>query len=292
MASVVSTPAERPVALSATKLLIDNRWIASESGKTFATVNPSTGEEICQIAEADAADVEKAVKAARAAFEHGPWRKTLASERGRLIHRLADLIEQNADELARPESLDNGRIFRQPRRRDGRSYPRLTPDAKILPSPDRDDRGIYVTPRGDAGCRLCFRIQLAWEGFRHPPSEGPTLCRSYSPQAGHLGIRSRDDDRGRCGCGPGPDGFGVHALVGCRAGTEPVWHAHVCSRRPLSARAPRGRPCTARQRRGILFQRRCDLCSSAGHDARAWRLLMVRLAESHVCSSCGQCFPE
>ena len=62
MASVVSTPAESPVALSATKLLIDNRWIASESGKTFPTVNPSTGEEICQIAEADAADVEKASK--------------------------------------------------------------------------------------------------------------------------------------------------------------------------------------------------------------------------------------
>src|SRR5271168_3794861 len=109
MASVMSTPTESPVALSATKLLIDNRWIASESGKTFATVNPSTGEEICQVAEADAADVEKAVKAARAAFEHGPWRKMPASERGRLIHRLADLIEQNADELARLESLDNGK---------------------------------------------------------------------------------------------------------------------------------------------------------------------------------------
>jgi aldehyde dehydrogenase (NAD+) len=109
MASVLSSPTKSPVALSATKLLIDNRWIASESGKTFATVNPSTGEEICQVAEADAADVEKAVKAARAAFEHGPWRKAPASERGRLIHRLADLIEQNADELARLESLDNGK---------------------------------------------------------------------------------------------------------------------------------------------------------------------------------------
>src|ERR1700733_8310499 len=106
MASVVSSPYESGVAVSATKLLIDNRWIASESGKTFATINPSTGE---QVAEADAADVEKAVKAARAAFEHGPWRKTLASERGRLLHRLADLIERNADELAALESLDNGK---------------------------------------------------------------------------------------------------------------------------------------------------------------------------------------
>jgi aldehyde dehydrogenase (NAD+) len=109
MASVMSAPQESQVAISATKLLIDNRWIPSESGKTFATVNPSTGEEICQIAEADAADVEKAVKAARAAFEHGPWRKMPSSARGRLLNRLADLIEQNADELASLESLDNGK---------------------------------------------------------------------------------------------------------------------------------------------------------------------------------------
>ena len=109
MASVMSPPAESLASISATKLLINNRWVPSESGKTFATLNPSTGEEICQVAEADAADVEKAVKAARAAFEHGPWRKTMASERGRLLHRLADLIEKNADELARIESLDNGK---------------------------------------------------------------------------------------------------------------------------------------------------------------------------------------
>src|SRR5580700_8813378 len=109
MASVLSAPSESHVAVSATRLLINNRWVPSESGKTFATINPSTGEEICQRAEADAADVEKAIRAARAAFEHGPWRKILASERGRLLHRLADLIEANGDELARLESLDNGK---------------------------------------------------------------------------------------------------------------------------------------------------------------------------------------
>ncbi|MGA2738187.1 MAG: aldehyde dehydrogenase family protein [Bryobacteraceae bacterium] len=105
------SPTESPVAISATKLLIDNRWIPSESGKTFATINPATAEEICQVAEADAADVEKAVKAARAAFEHGPWRKMPASERGKLLHRLADLIEKHADELAMLESLDNGKPY-------------------------------------------------------------------------------------------------------------------------------------------------------------------------------------
>jgi aldehyde dehydrogenase (NAD+) len=82
--------------------------VESESGRTFPTFNPATGEEIAQVAEADAANVDKAVKAARHAFEQGQWRKTFASERGRLLHRLADLVERNADELARLETLDNG----------------------------------------------------------------------------------------------------------------------------------------------------------------------------------------
>ena len=109
MASVMSSPVEHKVAVAATKLLINNRWTESQSGKTFATVDPATGKEICQVAEADAAGVEKAVRAARAAFEKGPWRKTSASERGRLLHRLADLIERNGDELAHLESLDNSK---------------------------------------------------------------------------------------------------------------------------------------------------------------------------------------
>src|ERR1700689_3898891 len=106
MISALAAPGETIITPSVTKLLINNRWVPSESGRSFATINPSTGEEICQVAEADAADVDKAVEAARTAFE-GPWRKMRASERGRLLYRLADLIEKNADELARLESLDN-----------------------------------------------------------------------------------------------------------------------------------------------------------------------------------------
>ena len=102
-------PTETEVAPFATKLLIGNRWVSSESGESFATVNPTTGEEICQVAAADASDVENAVQAAREAFEHGLWRKMHASERGQLLYRLADLIEKNADALARLESLDNGK---------------------------------------------------------------------------------------------------------------------------------------------------------------------------------------
>jgi aldehyde dehydrogenase (NAD+) len=108
MISTLPTPTQATVVPSVTRLLINNRWVPSESGKTFPTMNPSTGEEICQVAEADAADVDKAVIVARAAFE-GPWRKLRASERGRLLHRLADLIEKNADELAQLETLDSGK---------------------------------------------------------------------------------------------------------------------------------------------------------------------------------------
>ena len=108
MVSTLPTPTGVCVTPPVARLLINNRWVSSESGKTFPTINPSTGEEICQVAEADAADVDKAVKAARSAFE-GPWRKMRASERGRLLYRLADLIEANADELARLETLDNGK---------------------------------------------------------------------------------------------------------------------------------------------------------------------------------------
>jgi aldehyde dehydrogenase (NAD+) len=93
-------------------LFIGGKWQDSVSGKTFPTINPATGEVICQVAEGDKADVDLAVKAARRAFEQGPWPKMNASERGRLLHRLADLIEQHREELAALESLDNGKPYR------------------------------------------------------------------------------------------------------------------------------------------------------------------------------------
>src|ERR1700728_3476536 len=109
MATLVSSPTEQRVAMPTTKLLINGQWVESISGKRFATVDPSTGETICDVAEADAADVNLAVKAARAAFHSkAPWRRMSAAERGRLLNRLADLMEKHADELAKLESLDNG----------------------------------------------------------------------------------------------------------------------------------------------------------------------------------------
>jgi phenylacetaldehyde dehydrogenase len=91
------------------KILIDNQWVDAVSGKTFPVYNPATGEEIAQVAQGDAMDADLAVKAARKAFEAGPWRKLTASERGRMIWKLADLIELHTEEFAELESLDNGK---------------------------------------------------------------------------------------------------------------------------------------------------------------------------------------
>jgi aldehyde dehydrogenase (NAD+) len=92
-----------------TKLLIGGKWMDAQSKKTFPTVNPATEEVIADVAEGEAKDIDLAVKAARKAFESKGWRKMDARERGRLLFRLADLIEQHKDELARLETLDNGK---------------------------------------------------------------------------------------------------------------------------------------------------------------------------------------
>ncbi|MBX6313069.1 MAG: aldehyde dehydrogenase family protein [Isosphaeraceae bacterium] len=101
-----------------TKMLIDGQWRDSVSGKTFPTINPATEEVIAEVAEGDAADIDLAVQAARKAFDSGPWRKTDARDRGRLLNKLADLIEQNIDELAELETLDNGKPIRESRHGD------------------------------------------------------------------------------------------------------------------------------------------------------------------------------
>src|SRR5205814_8662219 len=90
------------------KMLINGNWVESVSGKIFPTYDPSTGEVLAQVAEGDKADIDLAVKAARKAFE-GAWRKMTASQRGRLIWRLGDLIDEHAAELPYLQSLDNGK---------------------------------------------------------------------------------------------------------------------------------------------------------------------------------------
>ena len=108
---VTATRPENKVKIGPTQLLINNEWIESVSGKRFETINPTTGEVICDVAEADAEDVEKAVIAARNAFNQGEWPKLSASQRGQLLYELADLIEANVEELAHLETLDNGKPY-------------------------------------------------------------------------------------------------------------------------------------------------------------------------------------
>src|SRR5215469_9464556 len=93
------------------QLFIDGQWVEAASGKTFETPDPSTGDTLARIAEGDAEDIERAVRAARRAFDDGPWGRLTASERGRIIWRIGDLILEHADELAQLESLDNGKPY-------------------------------------------------------------------------------------------------------------------------------------------------------------------------------------
>src|SRR5271170_1223577 len=91
------------------KLLIDGKWVDAASGKTFASYNPATGEVLAQVAEGDREDIDRAVQAARAAFETGPWSRLSPAARGKMIWKLADLIEKHLEEFAQLESLDNGK---------------------------------------------------------------------------------------------------------------------------------------------------------------------------------------
>jgi phenylacetaldehyde dehydrogenase len=110
--SVATFPILRPVENflnTPRKMLIDGQWVSAQSGKTFDVYNPATGEVLARVAEGDKADIDKAVKAARAAFESGPWASMTASARAKLLWKLADAIEAHTDEFAQLESLDNGK---------------------------------------------------------------------------------------------------------------------------------------------------------------------------------------
>uniref|UniRef100_A0A672SHN0 Aldehyde dehydrogenase domain-containing protein n=1 Tax=Sinocyclocheilus grahami TaxID=75366 RepID=A0A672SHN0_SINGR len=110
-----TSPLPQPVKIPEikhTKIFINNEWHTSIKGKKFPTINPATGVKICDVEEADKADVDEAVRAARAAGQRGSeWRQMDASSRGRLLHRLADLLERERAVLATLESMDTGKPF-------------------------------------------------------------------------------------------------------------------------------------------------------------------------------------
>ena len=94
------------------QLFIDGQWVDSESGKTFKTPNPATGDTLAEVAEADKADIDKAVAAARRAYE-GKWSKMSARDRGRLLYKLSQLIEERSADLAALETADNGKPIKE-----------------------------------------------------------------------------------------------------------------------------------------------------------------------------------
>jgi len=142
------------------KLLIGGKWVESVSGKTFETVNPATGDTICQVAEADKADVDLAVAAARKALESKPWARMSGAQRGRLLYKLADLIEANAAELAGLETLDNGK-------------------------PINDSLNIDIP-----GCAAVYRYFAGWADKIHGkviPTQGPYMAYTRHEPVGVVG---------------------------------------------------------------------------------------------------------
>jgi len=104
--------------LSPARLFIDGQWVDPQSGQHFKTINPATEEAITDVADASAEDVDRAVQAARRAFESGPWAKLSGADRGRILWKLGDLIEANVQELGRIETLDQGKTITESTRVD------------------------------------------------------------------------------------------------------------------------------------------------------------------------------
>ncbi len=111
MAQATLKPSKAAPQVRQTKLLIDNKWVDAAEGGSFETYNPATGDVIASVAAGTAADVDRAVKAARRALESNPWRDMDAADRGKLLFRLADLVTENFDEIARLESLNCGKTI-------------------------------------------------------------------------------------------------------------------------------------------------------------------------------------
>ncbi|XP_059447839.1 aldehyde dehydrogenase family 2 member B7, mitochondrial-like [Corylus avellana] len=112
-AAAVEDPITPPVNVNFKQLLIDGKFVNAASGKTLPTLDPRTGDVIAHVAEGDAEDINRAVAAARKAFDEGPWPKMTAYERQRILLRFADLIEKHNDEIAALETWDNGKPYEQ-----------------------------------------------------------------------------------------------------------------------------------------------------------------------------------
>ena len=128
------------------QLFIDGKWVDAESGKTFTTPNPATGNTLAEVAEGDKADIDKAVEAARRAFE-GAWSKVSARDRGRMMYKLSQLIEAKIPELAAIETSDNGKPIKETTYVD---LPQVVENFRRLRGLGDEDRGRdHPRPRPD-----------------------------------------------------------------------------------------------------------------------------------------------
>jgi phenylacetaldehyde dehydrogenase len=109
LSTVTLDPRVKEFTQSTHQLFIGGKWVDSASGETFTTPNPATGEMLASVASGGAEDIDRAVRAARAAFEGGPWSRMTPSERGKIVWKVGDLIEEHLDEFAQLETLDNGK---------------------------------------------------------------------------------------------------------------------------------------------------------------------------------------
>ncbi|TVU28363.1 hypothetical protein EJB05_19879, partial [Eragrostis curvula] len=112
-AAATDEPIQPLVEIKHTQLLINGNFVDAASGKTFPTVDPRTGEVVARVAEGDTEDIDRAVAAARRAFDEGPWPRMTAYERCRVLLRFADLIERHAEEIAALETWDSGKPLEQ-----------------------------------------------------------------------------------------------------------------------------------------------------------------------------------
>ena len=111
--SYVAEPRAKSDFAAPVRLFVGGRWTDSQSGRTFDSLNPATGEKIATLQEAGEADVDAAVRAARLAFDEGPWPRMPIAERCRILNRIADIILSRKEELARLETLDTGKPIRE-----------------------------------------------------------------------------------------------------------------------------------------------------------------------------------
>ncbi|QDU87436.1 Aldehyde dehydrogenase PuuC [Pirellulimonas nuda] len=146
--STTVTTVRRPQ-VKQTQCFIGGKWVDSASGKTFETIHPATEEVIAEVAEGDAEDIDAAVDAAREAFDHGPWTKMDARDRGRLMYRFADLLEEEADELAGLETLDNGKPIRDSK---GADIPLVIDTIRYYAGWADKLQGSTIPVRGDHFC--------------------------------------------------------------------------------------------------------------------------------------------